>query len=112
MVVLVKVAWLSKYGIFSTPIAPVTNTLLVLPKPLHSRLWSNVRICKSTIRTYDARIENMYRKHVSIAGVPCQLEILDTAGQEEYSAMRDQYVSVNQDFISLTRNRLELAKAS
>ena len=54
----------------------------------------------------------MYRKHVSIAGVPCQLEILDTAGQEEYSAMRDQYVSVNQDFISLTRNRLELAKAS
>lgn len=26
-------------------------------------------------------VENMYRKHVSISGNPCVLEILDTAGK-------------------------------
>lgn len=34
-----------------------------------------------------------YRKQVNIDEETCLLDILDTAGQEEYSAMRDQYVS-------------------
>eukprot|EP01122_Echinamoeba_exundans_P006599 TRINITY_DN188_c0_g1_i1.p1 TRINITY_DN188_c0_g1~~TRINITY_DN188_c0_g1_i1.p1 ORF type:complete len:158 (-),score=32.31 TRINITY_DN188_c0_g1_i1:188-661(-) len=41
----------------------------------------------------------MYRKHVTIDGNPCVLEILDTAGQEEYSAMRDQYIRAGQGFL-------------
>lgn len=43
--------------------------------------------------------ENMYRKQVSIENEPCVLEILDTAGQEEYSAMRDQYIRSGQGFL-------------
>ena len=34
--------------------------------------------------------EDSYRKQVTIDDETCILDILDTAGQEEYSAMRDQ----------------------
>uniref|UniRef100_A0A667HSI2 HRas proto-oncogene, GTPase n=1 Tax=Lynx canadensis TaxID=61383 RepID=A0A667HSI2_LYNCA len=37
---------------------------------------------------YDPTIEDSYRKQVVIDGETCLLDILDTAGQEEYSAMR------------------------
>jgi GTPase KRas protein len=40
-----------------------------------------------------------YRKQVSIDDETCLLDILDTAGQEEYSAMRDQYMRTGQGFI-------------
>lgn len=39
---------------------------------------------------YDPTIEDSYRKQVTIDEETCLLDILDTAGQEEYSAMRDQ----------------------
>lgn len=39
---------------------------------------------------YDPTIEDSYRKQVTIDDETCLLDILDTAGQEEYSAMRDQ----------------------
>ena len=38
---------------------------------------------------YDPTIEDSYRKQVTIDDETCLLDILDTAGQEEYSAMRD-----------------------
>jgi len=41
----------------------------------------------------------MYRKQVAIDGEHCILEILDTAGQEEYKAMRDQYIRNGQGFL-------------
>jgi len=41
---------------------------------------------------YDPTIEDSYRKQVVIDDKNCLLEILDTAGQEEYSAMRDQWI--------------------
>jgi GTPase KRas len=37
-------------------------------------------------------IEDSYRKHAKVDEVTCYLEILDTAGQEEYKALRDQYM--------------------
>ena len=39
---------------------------------------------------YDPTIEDSYRKQVTIDEEVCLLDILYTAGQEEYSAMRDQ----------------------
>ncbi|KAL4837691.1 hypothetical protein H8958_008143 [Nasalis larvatus] len=41
---------------------------------------------------YDPTIEDSYRKQVVIDGETCLLDILNTAGQEEYNAMRDQYM--------------------
>merc|ERR1712232_292683 len=40
-----------------------------------------------------------YRKQVTIDDETCLLDILDTAGQEEYSAMRDQYMRTGQGFL-------------
>jgi len=48
---------------------------------------------------YDPTIENSYRKQMEIDGEVCMLDILDTAGQEEYSAMKDQYIRVGEGFV-------------
>jgi len=48
---------------------------------------------------YDPTIEDSYRKQVTIDEETCLLDILDTAGQEEYSAMRDQYMRTGQGFV-------------
>jgi GTPase KRas protein len=40
-----------------------------------------------------------YRKQVTIDDETCLLDILDTAGQEEYSAMRDQYMRTGEGFL-------------
>lgn len=45
------------------------------------------------------QIEDSYRKQVVIDGETCLLDILDTAGQEEYSAMRDQYMRTGEGFL-------------
>jgi len=50
---------------------------------------------------YDPTIEDSYRKQVTIDQETCLLDILDTAGQEEYSAMRDQYMRSGQGFLTV-----------
>jgi len=59
------------------------------------------------VEKYDPTIEDSYRKQVEIDGETCMLEILDTAGQEELTAMRDQYMRSGQGFVlvySITSN--------
>ena len=51
------------------------------------------------VEEYDPTIEDSYRKQVTIDDESCLLDILDTAGQEEYSAMRDQYLRKGHGFI-------------
>ena len=51
------------------------------------------------LEEYDPTIEDSYRKQVTIDGETSLLDILDTAGQEEYSAMRDQYMRTGQGFL-------------
>ncbi|XP_064599737.1 GTPase KRas isoform X2 [Liolophura sinensis] len=51
------------------------------------------------VEEYDPTIEDSYRKQVVIDGETCLLDILDTAGQEEYSAMRDQYMRTGEGFL-------------
>ncbi|KAH8923107.1 small G-protein Ras2 [Atractiella rhizophila] len=51
------------------------------------------------IETYDPTIEDSYRKPAVIDGQPCLLEILDTAGQEEYTALRDQWIREGEGFM-------------
>ncbi len=43
------------------------------------------------IDEYDPTIEDSYRKQVTIDDETCMIDMLDTAGQVEPSAMRDQY---------------------
>jgi len=51
------------------------------------------------IDEYDPTIENSFRRHVIVDDVACMLDILDTAGQEEYSAMREQYMRNTRGFM-------------
>lgn len=48
---------------------------------------------------YDPTIEDSYRKQIEVDGEACVIDILDTAGQEEYSAMRDIYMRAGEGFI-------------
>jgi len=41
---------------------------------------------------YDPTIEDSYRKQVTIDGAPALLDVLDTAGQEEYASLQDQWI--------------------
>jgi Ras-related protein M-Ras len=48
---------------------------------------------------YDPTIEDQYIQHTEIDGNWCILDVLDTAGQEEYSAMREQYIRNGRGFL-------------
>ncbi|KAI8093335.1 ras-like protein 3 [Halteromyces radiatus] len=48
---------------------------------------------------YDPTIEDSYRKQCIIDQETALLDVLDTAGQEEYSAMREQYMRNGEGFI-------------
>ena len=48
---------------------------------------------------YDPTIEDSYTKQTVVDDETVRLDILDTAGQDEYSAMRDQYMRTGQGFM-------------
>ncbi|KAJ3099167.1 Ras- protein Rap-1b [Phlyctochytrium planicorne] len=51
------------------------------------------------VEKYDPTIEDSYRKQVEVDGTQCMLEILDTAGTEQFTAMRDLYMKNGQGFV-------------
>merc|ERR1711872_451529 len=51
------------------------------------------------VEKYDPTIEDSYRKQVEVDGKQCMLEILDTAGTEQFTAMRDLYMKNGQGFV-------------
>jgi len=48
---------------------------------------------------YDPTIEDSYRKQIRVDEETVVLEVLDTAGQEEYSAMREQWIRYGEGFL-------------
>ncbi|KAL0491596.1 Ras-like GTPase [Acrasis kona] len=44
------------------------------------------------VECYDPTIEDSYRKHTKVDERVCILDVLDTAGQEEYRSLRDTYM--------------------
>ncbi|KAF2364940.1 Small GTP-binding protein domain [Trinorchestia longiramus] len=48
---------------------------------------------------YDPTIEDFYRKEIEVDNSPCVLEILDTAGTEQFASMRDLYIRNGQGFV-------------
>ncbi|GFT65756.1 ras-like protein 2 [Nephila pilipes] len=51
------------------------------------------------VTDYDPTIEDSYTKQCVIDGQVARLDILDTAGQEEFSAMREQYMRSGEGFL-------------
>merc|ERR1712137_660159 len=59
-----------------------------------------IRLCSNHfVEEYDPTIKDSYRKQVMIDDQTCLLEILDTAGQEEFTALRDQWIRECEGFI-------------
>jgi len=54
---------------------------------------------KMFVKDYDPTIEDSYMQHTQIDGQACVLDVLDTAGQEEFSAMREQYMRKGDGFL-------------
>jgi GTPase KRas protein len=51
------------------------------------------------VEEIDPTIEDNYRKEIIVDGLPAVVDVLDTTGQEEYSAMREQYIRTGEGFI-------------
>jgi len=56
-------------------------------------------ISQRFVEDYDPTLEDSYRKQVSVDGEECLLDIFDTAGQEDFSAVRDQYMRSGDGFL-------------
>jgi len=54
---------------------------------------------KELFLKYDPTVEDMYFGQVIVNGERRNLELMDTAGQEEYSALRDQYIKCYKMFV-------------
>merc|ERR1712137_1023447 len=51
------------------------------------------------VEKYDPTIEESYRKTMDVGSTTHQLEILDTAGTDQFSAMRDIYIQKGDGFV-------------
>ncbi|KAJ1956169.1 RAS1 protein, partial [Dispira parvispora] len=51
------------------------------------------------IEEYDPTIEDSYTKNCKVDGEEAFLDVLDSAGQEEYSVMREQYIQSGDGFL-------------
>jgi Ras-related protein Rap-1A/Ras-related protein Rap-1B len=51
------------------------------------------------VERYDPTIEDSYRKQIEVDGQQCMLEILDTAGTEQFLSMRDLYMKTGHGFV-------------
>ena len=51
------------------------------------------------LESYDPTIEDSYRTTICVDGTNVMLDILDTAGQEEFSALRDQYMRSGNGYV-------------
>ncbi|KAK2940802.1 putative GTPase HRas [Blattamonas nauphoetae] len=56
-------------------------------------------IMKKFIEEYEPTQADQYRMQTTVDGESCYLEILDTAGQEDFGAIQDQYVEKGDGFL-------------
>jgi len=53
------------------------------------------------VESYDPTLEDSYRKRLTIDGCEAILNIYDTAGQEDFAAVRDTYIQIGEGFICM-----------
>jgi len=56
-------------------------------------------VCDEFLEEHDPTIEDTYRKEVTIGNESVMLDILDTAGQEEFRSMMDAWINAGDGFL-------------
>eukprot|EP00071_Canis_lupus_P012521 XP_005634148.1 ras-related protein Rap-2a [Canis lupus familiaris] len=94
---------------FTIPITFVDDVKKFSSPEINGASWPRSEVVKSTIirqfvtgtfiEKYDPTIEDFYRKEIEVDSSPSVLEILDTAGTEQFASMRDLYIKNGQGFI-------------
>jgi len=56
-------------------------------------------VARKFVTVYDPTIEDSHRKQVSVDGIVHMLDILDTAGQEEFACMQDEWFRTGEGFL-------------
>lgn len=56
-------------------------------------------VCSQFVEDYEPTKADSYRKKVVLDGEDVQIDILDTAGQEDYAAIRDNYFRSGEGFL-------------
>eukprot|EP01083_Nonionella_stella_P022375 61902_1 len=78
----------------------VKYTLFVLGPGAVGKTSLTIRFLSDTFSSeYEPTIEDFYRKTIDVDNVQSVLEIYDTAGQEEFSTMRDSYYRTGDGFL-------------
>lgn len=60
---------------------------------------SNIFLSSQFVEDYEPTKADSYRKKVVLDGEEVQIDILDTAGQEDYAAIRDNYFRSGEGFL-------------
>jgi len=56
-------------------------------------------IANRFVQDYDPTLEDSYRKQITVDGVECVLDIIDTAGQDDFMAIRESYYKEGDGFL-------------
>lgn len=56
-------------------------------------------IMNDFVEDYDPTIEDSYRKQIAVDHQPLVLDIMDTAGQEEFNMLEDQWIQIGEGFL-------------
>jgi small GTP-binding protein len=95
-----KIKKQQKNSLNSSPDQLYELKIAVLGKSLVGKSALTYRFINDKFPTeHDTTIEDQYRVNVSIEGFDCRLEILDTAGQDDYQTMIDTWIGSSEAFI-------------
>lgn len=74
--------------------------IAVLGKSLVGKsAMTNVFVCSKFLEEYDTTIEDKYTVEKYISEKPCSIDILDTAGQDDYASLIDTWINSSDGFI-------------
>jgi len=80
--------------------APVNVKIVILGKSLVGKSALTYRfICDKFPTEHDTTVEDQYKVSLTIDDIKCDLEILDTAGQDDYQTMLDTWIEFGNCFL-------------
>jgi len=77
-----------------------TYNLVVLGDGAVGKTALTIQLCSHHfVEQFDPTIESSYRRQVEVDGTVALLDILDTAGQEEFTALRSQWIRAGEGYL-------------